>query len=149
MRFHGKTSYRFVNGRNGILIIGRCGLHSSTFWKSVSFDMSSKDPVQILQTFTYLDSTVMVFPSMALCRPQGHQKYSFLNCVKIIVARQSHAFQYSHVIMSEMASQITSLTIVYPTVYSGVDQRKHKSSVSLAFVWGIHRDRWIPRTRGQ
>ena len=41
--------------------------------------------------------------------------------------------------MSTMASQITNLTIVYSTVYLGVDQRKHKSSASLAFVWGIHR----------
>ena len=38
-----------------------------------------------------------------------------------------------------MASQITSLTIVYSTVYSGVDQRKHQSSALLAFVRGIHR----------
>ena len=51
--------------------------------------------------------------------------------------------------MSAIASQITSLTIVYSTVYSGADQRKHQSSASLAFVWGIHRDRWIPRTKGQ
>ena len=36
--------------------------------------------------------------------------------------------------MSPMASQITSLTIVYWTVYSGTDQRKHQSYVSLAFV---------------
>ena len=41
--------------------------------------------------------------------------------------------------MSLMASQITSLTIVYSTSYSGVDQRKHQSSASLAFVLGIHR----------
>ena len=46
---------------------------------------------------------------------------------------------YRDVIMSTMASQITSLTIVYLTVYSGADQRKHQSSASLAFVWGIHR----------
>ena len=38
-----------------------------------------------------------------------------------------------------MASQITSLTIVYSIVYSDADQRKHQSSASLAFVWGIHR----------
>ena len=38
-----------------------------------------------------------------------------------------------------MASQITSLTIVYSTVYSGADQRKHQSSASLSFVRGIHR----------
>ena len=36
------------------------------------------------------------------------------------------------VIMSAIGSQITSPTIVYSTVYSGVDQRKHQSSASLA-----------------
>ena len=41
--------------------------------------------------------------------------------------------------MSAMASQITSLTIAYSTVYSGADQRKYQSSASLAFVRGIHR----------
>ena len=41
--------------------------------------------------------------------------------------------------MGAMASQITSLTVVYSTVYSATDQRKHQSSVSLAFVRGIHR----------
>ena len=51
--------------------------------------------------------------------------------------------------MTMMASQITSLTVVYSTVYSDADQRKHQSSASLAFLWGIHRDRWIPRTKGQ
>ena len=37
--------------------------------------------------------------------------------------------------MSTIASQITSLTIVYSTIYSGADQSKHQSSASLAFVW--------------
>ena len=46
---------------------------------------------------------------------------------------------YTDVIMSSMASQVTSLTIVYSTVHSGADQRKHQSSASLAFVRGIHR----------
>ena len=68
------------------------------------------------------------------------------------------ADHYSDVIMGAMASQITSLTIVIPppnevgggytgftlsvlysSVYSGTDQRKHQSSASLAFVRGIHR----------
>ena len=51
--------------------------------------------------------------------------------------------------MTTIASQIISLTVVYSTVYSDADQRKHQSSASLAFVWGIHRDRWIPRTKSQ
>ena len=44
------------------------------------------------------------------------------------------------VTMTTMASQITSLTVIYSIVYSGADQRKHQSSASLAFVRGIHRD---------
>ena len=41
--------------------------------------------------------------------------------------------------MGAIASQITSLTIVFSSVYLDTDQRKHQSSASLAFVWGIHR----------
>ena len=41
--------------------------------------------------------------------------------------------------MGTLASQITSLAIVYSTVYSGTDQRILQSSASLAFVRGIHR----------
>ena len=46
---------------------------------------------------------------------------------------------YGEVILGMIASQITSLTIVYSTVYSDADQRKHQSSASLAFLWGIQR----------
>ena len=40
-----------------------------------------------------------------------------------------------------MASQVTGGSIVCSTVRAGTDQRKHESSVSLAFVKGIHR--WL------
>ena len=49
------------------------------------------------------------------------------------------SYHYDDVIMDTIASLITSLTIVYSTVYSDADQRTHQSSASLAFVWGIHR----------
>ena len=48
---------------------------------------------------------------------------------------------YDDVIMSMMASRITSLMMIYSSVYLGADQRKHQSSASLAFEWGIH---WWP-----
>ena len=57
-------------------------------------------------------------------------------CLEILSTRKTH---YNDVMMSAIASQITSLTIVYSIVYSDADQRKHQSSASLAFVWGIHR----------
>ena len=45
----------------------------------------------------------------------------------------------SDVIMSTMVSQITILTIFYPTVHSDGDQRKHQSSAALTFGRRIHR----------
>ena len=59
-----------------------------------------------------------------------------LNVITSLVTAEAH---YDDVIMGAIASQITCLTIVYSTVYSGADQSKHQSSASLAFVWGIHR----------
>ena len=61
---------------------------------------------------------------------------SALRTNDITTTKQTH---YNDVIMSAMASQTTSFTIVYSTVYSGTYQRKHQSSTSLAFVRGIHR----------
>ena len=46
---------------------------------------------------------------------------------------------YDDVIVTTMASQITSLTIVYSIVHSDADQRKYQNSASLASVQGIHR----------
>ena len=67
-------------------------------------------------------------------------KYSFIrtttSCRRVKMPPIVH---YGDVIISATAPQITSLVIVYSTLYSGADQRKHQSSASLAFVWGIHR----------
>ena len=46
---------------------------------------------------------------------------------------------YNDAIMSAMPSEITGVSIVCSSVGSGADQRKHQSSASLAFLWGIHR----------
>ena len=54
------------------------------------------------------------------------------HCIRI-------GMHYSDVRLGSLASQITSLTIVYSTVYSDADQRKHQSSASLVFVREIHR----------
>ena len=48
-------------------------------------------------------------------------------------------YHYSDIIMSTMTSEITGVSIVYSTISSGVDQRKHQSSSTLAFVRGIQR----------
>ena len=52
------------------------------------------------------------------------------NCV----TQRGEEPHYSDAIMGVITSQNTSLTIVYPTVHSDADQRKHQSSASLAFA---------------
>ena len=64
-----------------------------------------------------------------------------LTTLQLPLPRATWNLQNDDVIMGAMASQITSLTIVYSVVYSGSDQSKHQSCESLAFVWGIH---WGP-----
>ena len=61
------------------------------------------------------------------------------NCGSIRLAIPYLTMHYNDVIMGAIASQITCLTLVHSTVYSGADQRKHQSSMSLASVRGIHR----------
>ena len=94
---------------------------------------------------------VAVFNTMRSRQNGGHFTDDILQLIVLyancfIHIQTSH---YDDVIMTTIASQITSRTSVYSTVYSDPDQRKHQSSASLAFVWGTHRDRWIPRTKGQ
>ena len=69
------------------------------------------------------------------------RKKSLYSCVRNHCTRKKHgsclSLQWRH--NGCDASLITSLTIFYPTAYSGADQRNHQSSASLAFVRTIHR----------
>ena len=67
------------------------------------------------------------------------KKLLYHRCVSYGRWPHSFAHQGDVIMNTVVASQITSLTIVYSTVYSGADQRKGQSSASLAFVRGIHR----------
>ena len=73
-------------------------------------------------------------------------RHSVILSTRYIVLKLKHS---DDVIMTMLASQITSLTVVYSIVYSDVNQRKHQSSASLAFVREFTGDRWISRTNGQ
>ena len=59
-----------------------------------------------------------------------------LCCCPMVIVRKSQFLNHYSDIMDTISSQITSLTIVYSTVYSDADQRKHQSSAPLAFVCG-------------
>ena len=53
---------------------------------------------------------------------------------------------YNDVTMGAMASHITSLTMVYSTIYSGTNQRKHPRQWPLCGEFTD--DRWIPPRKG-
>ena len=65
--------------------------------------------------------------------PNGQQTIAWINHNPVRCR-----IHYSDVIMNAMAPQITGVWIVYSTVHSGADQRKHQSTASLAIVRGIH-----------
>ena len=64
--------------------------------------------------------------------------------IQIGLKKKDH---YSNAIMGTMASQITSLMIVYSTVYS--DQRKHQTLRHWPLCVEFTGDRRIPRTKGK
>ena len=81
-------------------------------------------------------------PCFKFCHIPFHKRVGYDTHIKgtyLTPAKLRGWKHYTDVIMGAIASQITSLTIVYTTVYSDADQRKHQSSASLAFVWGIQR----------
>ena len=110
---------------------------------------NNQDAGDLRRHHAHYDVTVMLrrrWMSQAF-NERGHNFY--LKAVLLFDKKLAKTLHHHDVIMGTIASQITSLTVVYSIVYSDADQRKHQSSESLAFVWGIHRDRWIRRTKGQ
>ena len=78
-------------------------------------------------------------PPTTQTRRAGSSTFSETVSIQVLVSVTVFLCHYYDVIMGAMASQITSLTIVYSTVDWGADQRRPQSSASLAFVREIHR----------
>ena len=104
--------------------------HAMFIYEYRSENLDELLPFRLLykRPFIQLDTA----PHVGMCIPT-------LVCERWRCSFGDWIFHYGDVIMSAIASQITSLMIVYSTVYSGADQRKHQSSASLVFVRGIHR----------
>ena len=97
--------------------------------------------VAFVTKFDFENKIINWSPAVKLLSHEvGCQSTSLMNSQHLTKTLLGHISEhYCDVIMAMVASQITSLTIVYSTVYSDADQRKHQSFASLAFVWGIHR----------
>ena len=72
---------------------------------------------------------------MAITPAKNRYMGTLVNKGKLVL----RSLLYSDVLLRAMAFQITGVSLVYSTVCSGANQRKHQSSASLAFVRGIHR----------
>ena len=94
-------------------------------------------PVTLIRLSNY--KTIQI--NVILGQTSAHSaRYSLATLIiNSLKQRCLFAAHHSDAIMTTMASQITSLTVVCSIVYSGADQRKHQSSALLAFVRGIHR----------
>ena len=142
-RFHRLVSSKSQITRHllvGILLFVN---HIFHWWFFLSKPFTStSSQVSCHHIFFYSDTVYMVAGSWtSLFFFHNRLDYSFtseLSCYMWLRPWYTDS-HYDDVIMSTIASQITSLTIVYSTIYSGADQSKHQSSASLAFVWGIHR----------
>ena len=98
-----------------------------------------------INTVRYILYNSSVSCPLALgCWMSKHKFWDFF-----VVGKPYACILYGVVRMGTVASQITSLAIVYASVYSGADQRKHQSSASLAFMRGIHRGPVNSLTNGQ
>ena len=90
------------------------------------------------------DMNILVSNRMQTHWSNFYRKYQLPLFKMHYAARDMHMFHasswldlcdyYNDVIMSTMASQITSLTIVYSTVCSGADQRKLQSRLQISFM---------------
>ena len=97
-------------------------------------DSPHKEPMTMILYLTFLEKQ-----SLSRCSPVSNwSPYQAFPPIKLVFYEMWIA-HYNDIILGVIASQITSLTIVFSTVYSGADRRKHQSSASLAFVQGIHR----------
>ena len=77
---------------------------------------------------------MVVFESIGYCFILFHFNFCLFKLMYLLKIYGKVNNHYSDAIMSGMASQITSVSIVYLNVNLGGDQRKHQSSTSLAFL---------------
>ena len=111
-------------------------------WHVIRYDFISCMPISCWRILLRRSRKTRQLVVYAHLSPVCHLRAFF--CHKIIACELPGQFatlspHYGDVTMGAIGPQITSLTVVYSTVYSDVDQRKHQSSASLAFVRGIHR----------
>ena len=94
---------------------GICGKH----FKNITFKINTQDSALVNRCEIALRGMIQKLLNEESTWQQSWSRY-----------RTPHDIHYNDVIMATIASQITSLTIVYSTVYSGADQKTSKLRVT-------------------
>ena len=144
-------SFSILNNRQVSLVTPTWAWTPCVLWRKRDFPRAftySRRTDLRNKTWCLIDMAVISWPLLHGINWCEWGTSSPLSCRDHVSQTNQSSKHYNDVIMGVIASQITSLTIVYSIVYSDADQRKHQSSALLVFVRGIHRDRWIPRKKG-
>ena len=109
-------------------------------FKKKNIKNSKSRPINSERHHIFVNSWVFLFwpqtheDVLLLIRYQANIFFVWLCVIRLQLANRLANIHYKDVIMGAMSFEISSLTAVYSTVYSGAGQRKHQSSASLAFV---------------
>ena len=138
-QLHYTSELHHSEKRSGISIYNRRTKGRLNSFKTRShFNMVSNESKIVFWIFLTIIESLQIFwrDSWVTSKWEPLEgNYWFLSRCWMCLRKQ----HYNDVIMGAMASQITSLTTVYSTVYSNRrSKKKNPSSVSLAFVRGIH-----------
>ena len=114
------------------------------FWSNFSMSMDNKIGL-VTQAMGVNFSEIWIRIICTLRNKLNHMKF----CDNRVATNRTTLYSQNNVIMCVIASQITSLTIVYSTVYSDADQRNIKAPRHWPLCGEFTVDRWIPRTKGQ
>ena len=127
--------------------------HTGQTWNSLAKAAQNENVIQIKPFFPFIvcelsgkfhQNPFMNFPVMPLTAPSNLPITAGLlwwrengKRFKVMAASWRLSLHYIDVMMRAIASQITGVSMVFPTVR--LDQRKQQSSAPLALVRGIHR----------
>ena len=117
--------YWIQTGTFGAINTASLKIRRSQFWNLLEIRISKP-------LISYFKHDLYLYLQFLLCTDVGQRLSGLLD-------RKNSFSHYSDVIMDAMVSQITSVSIIYLTVCSGTNQRKHQSTASLACVRGNNR----------
>ena len=150
-RSHVCTEYWHRNLRSicyNFAIVARKWIIVSLFYGLFKYSIWFKKSIahgKVFLLLYFIDNFIAVIESVLVCQETCH--WSHYESFIVVSMALIFSLRWRHNERDGVSNHQPHDCLV--NRYSGTDQRKHQGSASLAFMWGNHRDRWIPRTKGQ